>query len=88
MNAKIVKFRARINKIDREIIKKIAQRVVLSQEIGKIKKDAGLKVVDQQREKDLRALRVCWSRKFGVNVDLIEYIFAEIMNKSKAKQKL
>ncbi len=88
MNVKINRLRARINKIDRAIIKKIAQRAVLSREIGKIKKDAGLKLVDRQREKSLRALHVRWSREFGIDVGLIKQIFAEIINKSKAKQKL
>ncbi len=88
MNAKIVKFRARINKIDRAIIKKIAQRIFIAQEIGKIKKDVGLKLADRQREKELSVLHIRWSREFGIDVDLIKHIFTEIINKSKSKQKL
>lgn len=88
MNAKIVKLRARINKIDKAIIKKIAQRIILAQKIGKIKKDAGLKLVDRQREKKLSVLHAHWSREFGVDVGLIKHIFSEIMNKSKSKRKL
>lgn len=88
MNAKINRLRARINKIDKAIIKKTAQRIVLAREIGKIKKDIGLKLVDRQREKWLSVLHARWSRELGVDIDLIKRIFAEIINKSKSKQKL
>lgn len=88
MNAKIVKLRARINKIDRAIIKKIAQRIFIAQEVGKVKKNRGIKVIDRQREMELSVLHVRWSREFELDAGWVKRIFAEIINKSKAKQKL
>ncbi len=72
--------RDKIDRIDEEIIKKIADRVKVAKKIGGIKKRYKTKSLDKTREEDIiegvRSLAV----KEGIEPEKIENIFSEIIN--------
>lgn len=50
---KIHELRERIDEIDEEILKLLDERVVVAKEIGKIKREKGISITDNDREKEV-----------------------------------
>lgn len=78
--------RMKINKIDHQIYDCLLQRMELSREIGKMKKEENNPVLDETREKEL------WNHllleKKGLPNELVEKIWTEILEESKRIQKI
>lgn len=85
---KEIKFlRRKIDKITEKIIKLIAERRKIVLEIGKIKKEKGIPILDQKREKELIVKVKNLSKKFKIPPTLIERIMKILIENSRRLQK-
>jgi chorismate mutase len=75
----IEELRKEINKLNSEIVEKIAQRVKVAKDIGDLKKRHGLPIVDREREK--RVIKQVKDLALNLNLDTegIESVFREII---------
>lgn len=87
-NDNLVKLRLEIEKIDISIVESLQKRFALVREIGGIKKDLGIEVLDEAREYELIAKYQEFADKLGVSTDLVESIFREIIEQAKKEQEL
>jgi aspartate aminotransferase len=60
-------LRDKMDEITLEMIKLLKQRTVISKEIGSIKKDLGMNITDEKREKNLRAKVVSLCSEIGID---------------------
>lgn len=81
-------FRKQIQKLDGEIIKRLARRMKLSQKIGKIKKRQRKPVLDAPQEKKLLNYHLKLAASRQLEKKLVERLFKLIINHSKKLQKL
>ncbi|MBT4165740.1 chorismate mutase [archaeon] len=81
------KYRAQIDKIDSKIVKLLSQRVKVSLEVGKLKKDKGVKVVDMAREREVFDKVVKEGIKMGLGENYIKKVFKMIIRDSRRNQK-
>ncbi len=85
-NADLRSLRRAINKIDRIIIEKIAQRLVFAEKIGLFKQKKHIRVIDKKREEQLQKFHNKLSKQFHINPAIIHKIFATIITASKKIQ--
>lgn len=83
----IKQLRDKINKIDADIVKKLAQRKALSIKIGKAKAKSNLKIIDIKREKLLNDRYDKLSSKHQLQSLFIKKIFKIIVKNSRGLQK-
>jgi chorismate mutase len=76
-------LRAVINRLDDIIIRAVARRMVVSGEIGALKKLNKLKIKDLRREKELEKFHRALAKKYGITYATLEKIFKLIMKESK-----
>jgi chorismate mutase len=83
----IKKLRAKIDKIDADIIKKLSQRKTLSVKIGKLKSSFDGKIIDREREKKLiiRYEKLC--AEYQLQPALVKKLFKIILADSRKLQK-
>lgn len=80
-------LRKKIDKVDFEILQKLAERFSLAQKIGRNKAKNLLSVLDKKREKEVLRQRKIWAKKLKLNKALIEKIFKLFFKESRLKQK-
>lgn len=82
------KARDEIEKIDAQILELIAKRFDVVKEVGKYKKENGIKVKDKNREKEVinKACEKLRSQGYA-DARFIQKLFKTIMKKSRALQK-
>jgi chorismate mutase len=80
-------LRGKIDKIDADIIKSIAQRDNVSKKIGQLKTQLNIKVMDKNRENQLMLYHKGICVKYQLSPDLIQRIFKLIITNSKRLQK-
>ncbi|HAG71189.1 MAG TPA: chorismate mutase [Gammaproteobacteria bacterium] len=75
----LLQARARIDEIDQEIIKLLADRFFQTLQVGRIKASQELQSFDPDREtQKIQKLRQM-SEEIGINADLVEALFTQIM---------
>ena len=75
----LLQARARIDEIDQEIIKLLADRFFQTLQVGRIKASQELQSFDPDREtQKIQKLRQM-SEEIGLNADLVEALFTQIM---------
>ena len=75
----LLQARARIDEIDQELIKLLADRFSLTLQVGKIKASQQLQSFDPDREaQKIQNLRQV-SEEMGINPNLVENLFTQIM---------
>ncbi|MCX8188948.1 MAG: chorismate mutase [Nitrososphaeria archaeon] len=79
MSEEIEVIREKINYIDEEIIKLLAERVKAAKYIGRLKKEKGLPVIDSRREIEVYKRIKNLAAKNGLNPEDCEKIFKEII---------
>ncbi len=79
-------WRQQIEKIDGEIIAKIADRFALCQQVGLVKKSSGEAVKDEGRETYLMNFYAQQCQRHNLNSELIKEIFSLILTESKRLQ--
>lgn len=80
-------LREDIEKIDTQIIKKLALREKKSRQIGLLKKKLGSKVTDARREKKLLRLHATLSEEYGLSEAMVSKIFKLIILHSREVQR-
>jgi len=75
-------IRKQIKEIDKKQIKLIAERMQLSKKLGQIKKENGLPVKDDKREKELYEFWRGTAKENGVSPELVEKIWELILEES------
>lgn len=81
------KLRKQIDEIDEEILTLIAKRMQKAKKIGEIKRTKGLRIKDNEREREVIEK---WKRKAGelnLSKEFVEKIVKEIIRESRTIQK-
>lgn len=76
------KYRRQIDKIDKSILKLIASRMKVVQNVGVYKKENGLKPLDTKRWKEVIESKVKLGKKLDIGEDLIKDIWKRIHEES------
>ena len=79
-------LRAMVDALDRDMLQLIARRMALVGEIAEYKREHGLRVRDQQRERTLLADRARIARELGLPEGEIESIFRVLLRVSREHQ--
>lgn len=87
MKLSIDQLREKIDKLDEEIINKIAKRNALSLKIGCIKSEMGITVVDKKREEKLMLRYEKLSKKYHLRTELVKKLFKLVILNSRKLQK-
>lgn len=82
MENEIEYLRSRINAIDSQILRLLAERRELSREIVKHKKESGKAVKDEKREEELLNKLIEAGREYGLSSYYVMKIFYEIIDDS------
>lgn len=79
---KIKDLRFEIDNIDKRLLDLIVERLRIAKEIGKVKKDEGMEIIDRQREKEVFERLAPQARKEGINPVIVEKIWKALMEYS------
>ena len=71
--------REKIDSIDRRLVELLAERFVLTEEVGQLKASNALTAVDPKREAEKLDTLRSLAQESGINPDLVNLIFSEIM---------
>lgn len=82
----LVEVRADFDDVDDALLRLVQRRLLLAREAGAIKRSLGLPVTDLNRETDGRTHRTSWCEAAEVNVDVVERLFAVLLDASRAAQ--
>ena len=75
-----------IQAIDRQIFELLGNRMKLALQIGGLKKETGIPVIDAEREEKLRKDYVSYGRKHGLSQEFVERLLEVILDESKRIQ--
>ena len=84
---KLKQLRNQIDKIDESIIKLIAERAMISRQIGLAKKAQNLEVYDREREEFIAKNLHNLCAKYAIDPKMITAIWETILNDSHQNQK-
>lgn len=83
---KIDDLRLMIDEVDSQLLKLILKRIKLSEKIGVIKKENGLKIVDKKREKQVLRSLTNKIKRYKIDGSSIGKIWKELFRLSKKKE--
>jgi len=75
------KLRQQIDKTDKQLLKVLADRFVLTKKMGEYKKEHKLKSQDEKREKQIFAQREKWAKELGLDSVLVKKLFKLVIKK-------
>ena len=75
----VKELRKKLGNLNEEIVKKLAERVKISKEIGKAKKKYGRSIVDKNQEARVYNQIYKLADKYGLNKEDIKCVFSEII---------
>lgn len=81
------RLRRRIDKLDSEILKLLAKRMVVSKKIGKVKSVLKLPPFQPTRWREVLQNRIELGEKLGLRRIFVQMIWTQIHDESLAKQK-
>jgi len=81
-------LRNRINKADARIVRLIAERMRIAEEIGKEKNKGGKRVLDREREQEILEKVKAIARTENINPEDIESIYQQIFSASRRVQNI
>jgi len=87
MKEDIKALRNEIDYLDKEIIRAIQKRFLIVSKISEFKKQNQLEIVDDQRTKEVLQNNCRFAESMGVDPDLIEKVFNQIIHHSILYQK-
>lgn len=87
MNGKLKNLRKKIDKIDSEILRKLAERFSIISKIAGFKTKNKLPVFDGKREKAIMKSIKTSAKKLKLNEKMAEKIFKLILKTSRSQQK-
>lgn len=80
-------LRKKLDSIDTKLLNMLAQRMTIVEEIGKIKKEKGLKALDKKRWEDVLHTRKEIGKRLGLSEKFIENMWNLIHKQSLEKEK-
>ena len=83
----LAEVRADFDDTDGLLLALVQRRLVLAREAGVIKRAVGLPVQDPEREAAGREHRRAWCGAAGVDVDVVDRLFAVLIEASRAAQR-
>lgn len=83
---KLEKLRANVQQIDRDIIRMIGKRIELTRAIGKVKKNAGLPLLNYQIEKAVIENARAVADDFQLSPDFIKSVIQLLIGESRTQQ--
>ena len=84
--ARLAALRVEIERIDRELIGLIAQRVRLARDVGVVKRELGVPTLDPAREAAVVRRAGELAREAGVGDEDVRYIFWHVIGLSRRAQ--
>jgi chorismate mutase len=85
-NPEVDRARGEIERIDRQLVTLIAERVQAAREIGRAKRDAGLKTLDPAREAVVVRRAGELAREAGLDDEVVRRIFRQLIALSRNAQ--
>jgi len=83
-HAALEQLRQQIDHVDEEIIKLIGERMKISEEVGRYKKENNITILQLERYKEIIRTRTEWARKMGLTEEFIE-IYLEQLHKESIR---
>jgi monofunctional chorismate mutase len=80
-------LREKLDKIDKKLLKVLAERFEISHKVGIYKKEKNLPVLDRKREEQIFRQRKLQAQELNLDPILIEKIFKMIIKKVKENHK-
>ena len=84
----IVQLRKKIDSIDTQLIELLAQRFLVAQKIGDLKKKGGHTITDKAREKELTTFHAWLEKKYSLSTKFTKSLWDLIIKESKRIQKI
>ena len=84
---KIDDIREKLDKLDESLLKTLAERFFLSEEIAELKMKNNMPVLDEEREKEMLENKKKLAEKLGLDIKTVESIFEVILKRSRQIQK-
>ena len=85
MSTQVSDWRAAIDVLDGQLLTLLNLRAKLACELGKVKREAGMEIVDPQREQQVLA-RVCQRNDGPLDQDAITRIYVSIIQEARRVQ--
>ena len=85
-NPEVDRARGEIERIDRQLVTLIAERVQAAREIGRAKRDAGLRTLDPAREAVVVRRAGELAREAGLDDEVVRRIFWQLIALSRNAQ--
>ena len=82
----IKKLRGEIDNLDKQLLKLLSQRFLLSEKIGEIKKENRLNIIDPEREKKLFSTLERDCKDLGINKEFVFKLWKQIIDRSYSLQ--
>lgn len=82
MNDKIEKLRKKLDEVDGEIVRLLAERAHIAGRIGEIKEREGLPIYDEARWREIKKTRGDRGERYGCPREYIENVYEEIHRNS------
>ena len=77
---KLNKLRGKIDKVDKTIIKELHKRWVVAEKIKYLKKRHDLKIVDNERMKQMKKKHLSIAKSYNVPGEVVSSVFKVIVN--------
>ncbi len=81
-------LRKKINRVDAQLIKLLAQRFAIAKKIGDLKKKHSLTITDAAREKELAKFHTSLEKTYGLSQMFTKSLWKLILEESKRLQKI
>lgn len=75
-------LRARIDKLDEEVIQMLGQRMALAREIGEYKKEHHITILQLERWKEIMSTRSVWAHELGLTDDFVQKFLEQLHKES------
>lgn len=83
---KLEEYRERIDMLDSKIVELLGERMKVVDNVGEYKKEKGLPVTDEDREKILFEKVREMGKDTGLDEDFIQELFERIINQAKKRE--
>lgn len=84
---KIKNIREKIDRLDKKILRTLQERLLLSEQIGKVKKKEGEKIYQPKREKEITEKLTKNGEKYNLDPKFVSKLFKLIIKESRKCQK-
>ena len=83
---KIARLRERIDDVDQQLLELIKKRLDLAEQIGEVKKENKINIIDSSREKDLFVALEKKCSELKLDADIVSNIWHQILKASYRSQ--